>query len=66
MADNAAVVHIVSNTPEEVAFKLLGIIGAIEQRQFYGHGQNPADRKWVLETYHQCLMTVKGIKPKPE
>ncbi len=64
MADKSD--HIASNTPEEVAFKLLGIIGAVEKREFYGHGDKPADRKWLLQTYHECLQTVKGIKPKSD
>ncbi len=62
MADTS--VHIASNTPEEVAFKLLNLVGAVEKRDFYAHGDEPADRRWLLQTYHACLQTVKGIKPK--
>lgn len=58
MSDNTTV-HIGENSPEQVAFKLLGIIANVEGRDFYSHGSNPADREYLLKTYAQCLQTVK-------
>jgi hypothetical protein len=63
MADTSnTVVHIAENSPEQVALKLLEKVAAVEKRQFYGHGDNPADRKWILETYDECLKVVKGYR----
>ena len=50
MAD-APVVHIGENSREEVAFKLFHII------RNHG-GQQATERKWILDTYAECLKTV--------
>ena len=60
MAD-APVVHIGENSPEEVALKLTQIIASVEKRSLAGHVANTADRKWLLDTYAECLLAVKGI-----
>lgn len=57
---NEAVVHIGENSPEQVAYKLLVHISNVEKRNMDGHGDKPADRKWVLDTYTECLQAVMG------
>ncbi len=57
MAD-APVVHIGENSPEQVAFKLLGIIAMNEKKPLTSTAG--ADRKWLLDTYAECLQTVKN------
>lgn len=56
MADEA-VVHIGENSPEQVAYKLMIDLRSIENR-YPEHQQ--ADRKWLLDTYAECLEAVKG------
>lgn len=62
MADTKPVVHIGENSPEEVAFKLLRQVAAIEKTSMYGGpgGSEPKNRKWLLDTYAECLEAVKG------
>lgn len=64
MADKTAapVVHIGENSPEKVALDLLNIIVTLEGRQLYKTGNNPADRKWFLDTYVECLRAVRGYR----
>ncbi|WP_316158502.1 MULTISPECIES: hypothetical protein [unclassified Bradyrhizobium] len=54
-----AVVHIGENSPEEVAFKLLRVIGAAEGKALASPTPQ-ADREWILKTYAQCLLTVNA------
>lgn len=58
MADQA-VVHIGENSPEQVAFKLLKEVARAEGKGLYdgAHGEKP-DRKWLLDTYAECLIAV--------
>ncbi len=56
-----------TGTPEAVALSLLNLIIRTEGKVFdngrsIGDGAN-VDRKWVLETYVQCLEAAKGIRP---
>jgi hypothetical protein len=71
MADSA-VVHIGENSPEQVALKLLEIISRVERRSMNTAEQSDlspswvkADRKWILDTYSECLESVKGNRTKP-
>ncbi len=67
MAD-APVVHIGENSPEEVAFKLLHVIAKCESKKLYVDKDNSsqtADRKWILETYTECIEAVKGHRVRP-
>jgi hypothetical protein len=57
MADDT-VVHIGENSAEEVAFKLMHLIGKAEAKTLTMNPQ--ADREWILKTYAQCLLTVRG------
>jgi hypothetical protein len=52
MAD-APVVHIGENSPEQVAYKLYRDIRLEEKK-------SNADRKYVLDTYAECLEAVRG------
>jgi hypothetical protein len=60
MADAPPVVHIGENSPEQVAHKLMHEIANVEKRELYGHGDNPADRSWILDTYAECIKAVRG------
>jgi hypothetical protein len=66
MADSAPVVHIGENSPEHVAYRLLLDIQRIERKVFSGgeikQGWSGADRKWVLDTYAECLQAAKGYR----
>ncbi len=65
MAD-APVVHIGENSPEYVAWKLLHEIASMERKATSakpsGEGWQPAGRQWWLDTYAECLYTVKGFR----
>jgi hypothetical protein len=57
-------VHIGENSPELVAYKLLQDIAAVEKRmlqpaQDLASGWKFADRKWILDTYAECLQAVR-------
>ena len=61
MAD-APVVHIGENSPEQVAFKLMEVIAAAEKVGLVAGLPNRsmiADRNWILDTYAECLQTVR-------
>lgn len=58
MADKT-VVHMGENSPEEVAYKLLQDVMKVEDRATYNHDKvTKADRKYLLDTYAECLMSV--------
>lgn len=62
MADQP-VVHIGENSPEEVAYRLYCVIGYSENKtNSLGAPLETggADRKYVLDTYAECLLTVRG------
>lgn len=62
MAD-APVVHIGENSPEHVAYRLLRDIAGVEGKaKGPGYTMAEADRKWILDTYAECLDTVKGYR----
>ncbi len=52
------VVHIGENSPEEVAYKLLQNIASQEKRTLVI--STDAERKWLLDTYAECLITVRN------
>ena len=60
MPDQAPVVHLGENSPEEVALKLTKTIASLENVSLLGHQQGHADRKWLLDTYAECLKAVRG------
>ncbi|MDD2705235.1 MAG: hypothetical protein PHU07_07890 [Acidocella sp.] len=59
MAEN--VLKLGEGTPEEVAFKLLQSIAIVEGKKVIG--LNPithtTTKKWILDTYAECLLTVR-------
>jgi hypothetical protein len=66
MAD-APVIHIGENSPEKVAFDLMEKIAAVEGRAFskadpqmpFMPGWQAADREWILNTYKECLRSIR-------
>lgn len=60
---DAPVVHIAENSPEHVAYLLLGRIAFSEGKLLTSNPSKPnapvADRKWLLDTYAECLTTVR-------
>jgi hypothetical protein len=62
MAD-APVVHIGENSPQEIAYKLMRDIARVEDKLLERSEKNPgkvANRKWILDTYMECLNAVRG------
>lgn len=66
MAD-ATIVHIGENSPEHVAYALFERVAQIEGKVLVKDGG--ADRKWVLDTYAECLRAVRNpasrLPPQP-
>jgi hypothetical protein len=58
MAADTPIVHIGENSPEQVAYKLLQIVASNEGKSLTGGAT--ADRKWLLDTYAECLHTVRN------
>jgi hypothetical protein len=58
---DAPVVHIGENSPEEVAYKLLKTVAANEGKSLLSSTSTraTADKKWLLDTYAECLLAVK-------
>lgn len=56
-----SVVRMGDNSPEEVAFKLLREIAGAEDRKLFGvGGKTQPDRKWILDTYAECIIAVRA------
>jgi hypothetical protein len=61
------VVHTGENSPEYVAYRLLVDIARTEGKPLSGPAAGKADRKWILDTYAECLSAVRipsGRNPK--
>jgi hypothetical protein len=61
----APVIHIAENSPEHIAYRLLRDVALIEHKAITGPGEikegwTRADRKWLLDTYSECLTSVQG------
>ncbi len=58
-----AVVHIGENSPEQVAYKLMQDIAKVESRRLDAsvedNGTQVADRKWILDVFAECILTVR-------
>jgi hypothetical protein len=57
------VVHIGENSPEQIAWKLFHDIAAVEGKALHqspAPNQQPADRKWILDTYAECIRAVRS------
>jgi hypothetical protein len=55
---DTTVAHIGENSPEQVAYKLLQLIGNAENKNLNTHAIE-ANREWILKTYATCLGVVK-------
>jgi len=55
---DSPVVHIGENSPEEVAFKLFQEVVSVEIHK--GDQTNKVSRKWILDTYAECLLAVRN------
>ena len=66
MADKTSTttVHLGENSPEQVALKLTEVVARLEKRELYvtSETRNPADRKWLLDTFAECLEAVRGSR----
>lgn len=52
-----------TSAAEQIAYKLLQHIAAVERRAFFpnpGEDSSAADRQWILDTYAECLSTVRN------
>jgi hypothetical protein len=60
MADRTTV-HMGENSPEYIAYLLLTTLASNEQKSLHGGPSGPAkaDRKWLLDTYAECLRAVQ-------
>ncbi len=60
MADKP-VVHIGENSPEEVAYKLFLEVAYAEKKNTHAGVtfDDKPDRKWILDTYAECIIAVK-------
>ncbi len=58
-AKTSSVVHIGENSPEQIAYKPLVTIAANEKKSLH-EVTTTADRKWILDTYAECLSTVRN------
>jgi hypothetical protein len=58
------VVHITPNSPEKIAFDLMERVAFIEWKRI-GRNQEyltKTDRKYLLDTYAECLEAAKGLR----
>jgi hypothetical protein len=63
---NEAVVHIGENSPQQVAYRLMHDIAAVEGKSLHrnpSQGYQQADRKWILNTYAECVEAALGGRP---
>jgi len=61
MADTP-VIHIGENSPERIAYLLMRDIAIVERKVFNNHpadGAAKADRKWILDTYAECIRAIR-------
>lgn len=48
-----------ASSPEEIAYKLLQDIVAMEGKQVSVQGDDPMGRDWYLEAFAECLLAVR-------
>jgi hypothetical protein len=65
--DDKAAVHPRDNSPEQVAYKLMLLVGLAEKKMV-DSPHTTADRAWILETYSECLFAVQNphLRSKPK
>jgi hypothetical protein len=63
-------VRISENSPEYVALLLLELIANVERKSLEGKDPEPGfdrpDRSWILNTYTECLNTVRLTPRYPD
>ena len=59
MADAAPVVHVGENSPEEIAYKMMLLIGRVEGKSVLSDSPQRMTREWIISTYVQCRVAVK-------
>jgi len=70
MADTTIVKPVGGKSVEEVALRLMEIIAHVEDKRLVRVGSNGAplspeiiaDRKWILDTFAECLTAARGIR----
>jgi hypothetical protein len=59
-----SILHYGEGSPEMIAYKLLLDVMKVENRTVASNDASgpytPADRQYLLNTYHECLMAVRG------
>lgn len=68
MAEKPTVVQFDANSPEKIALDLMRVIAESEGVLLHrpsGPSRHSASRKWILDTYAQCLHVVRGNRPEP-
>jgi hypothetical protein len=56
VSDERPVIQAAHNTPEQVALTLFHIIARVEGKSLDWNG---ADREWILDTYAECIRTIR-------
>ena len=61
---DSSILHFGEGSPEMIAYKLLLDVMKVENRTIANNSTagpfTPADRHYLLNTYHECLMAVRG------
>lgn len=60
MVEKGAVVHVGENSPEHVAYQLFRHVAAAEGISLAGPTKSEISRKWILDTYSECLHAVRN------
>lgn len=66
-----AAIYVNGDSPEAVALELYEQVIKCEGKAFgppntsWNPGYSAADRKWILDTYAECLEATKGNRPLP-
>ena len=63
-AKTAPVIYIGENSPEQIAYKLLLLIASKEGKLIDDCATE--NRKWLLDTYAECLRTVQNPSSRSE
>lgn len=58
MSDKS-VIHMGENSPEQVAYKLMGQLARTDGYTLGGMGEAPP-REWIIKTFSACLMAIRA------
>ena len=56
-------VQIEGDSEEAVAFALLQMVAQAEGKLAADGALTGVDREWILDTYAECRMAIKGVRP---